>query len=158
MWPSSPRCMRVERRMDIARWLADLQLGEYERAFAEHAVDEAALAELDDDDLRALGVARLGHRKKLLTAIRLLRTNQLVGEPPARSSGVHEDLGVDVAALPSILAIPLAEYAAERDSRLALWHACDVVELTLRLVVFIGLGDLARAGDLPRDLLGELQP
>src|SRR5207247_10878854 len=38
------------------------------------------------------------------------------------------------------------------------WPARGAAAVTLRLVVFIGLGDLARAGDLPRDLLGELQP
>src|SRR5260221_10107171 len=58
--------------------------------------------------------------------------------------------------LPPILAAPLAEWVGEADPRLALWHACDVVEMTLRLAVALGLGDWARAGGVPAALRGEV--
>src|SRR5689334_71042 len=62
--------------------------------------------------------------------------------------------GVD--GLPPILAAPLAEYAREEDARLALWHACDAVEMTLRLSVALGLGDWARAGGVPAAVRAEV--
>jgi hypothetical protein len=60
--------------------------------------------------------------------------------------------------LPSILALPPREYHSEANAVLKLWAACDVVELTLRLAVSLGLADLARGGKLPPELLAELQP
>ena len=53
---------------DIAGWLAGLGLGKYESAFAEAEIDAEVLAELDDGDLRELGLP-LGPRKKLMKAI-----------------------------------------------------------------------------------------
>ena len=55
--------------MDIGQWLDALGLGQYARAFAENDVDLAMLAQLDDADLKELGVASLGHRKRMLAAI-----------------------------------------------------------------------------------------
>ena len=53
---------------DIAGWLAGLGLGKYESAFAEAEIDAEILAELDDGDLRELGLP-LDPRKKLMKAI-----------------------------------------------------------------------------------------
>ena len=44
-------------------------MGQYSEAFAENDIDAETLRELTGDDLRELGVASLGHRKKLLGAI-----------------------------------------------------------------------------------------
>ena len=57
---------------DLAVWLDQIGLPEYARMFAEHAIDREVLADLDDHDLRELGVP-LGHRKRLLKAIAALR-------------------------------------------------------------------------------------
>ena len=59
--------------MDVAAWLCELGLGQYAPAFGENAVDADVLPELTDADLLALGVAPLGHRKKILRAIAALR-------------------------------------------------------------------------------------
>jgi len=59
--------------MDIARWLEDLGLGQYQHAFRRSDVDVAVLPELTADDLTALGVTSIGHRRKLLAAIAALR-------------------------------------------------------------------------------------
>jgi len=59
--------------MDITRWLGALGLQEYEHAFRESDVDTAVLPELTSDDLIALGVTSIGHRRKLLAAIAALR-------------------------------------------------------------------------------------
>jgi class 3 adenylate cyclase len=59
--------------MDITRWLEGLGLEQYEHAFREGDVDAAVLPELTADDLIALGVTSIGHRRKLLAAIAALR-------------------------------------------------------------------------------------
>ena len=58
--------------MDIAAWLQGLGLGQYEQAFRENDVDTTVLPELTAEDLSALGVRSVGHRRKLLAAIAAL--------------------------------------------------------------------------------------
>jgi class 3 adenylate cyclase/predicted ATPase len=57
---------------DLAEWLGRLGLGQYAEAFAENNIEYALLRDLTENDLRKLGVASLGHRKKLLRAIEAL--------------------------------------------------------------------------------------
>ena len=57
---------------DMIAWLGQIGLPEYVSIFAEHAIDREVLADLDDQDLRELGVP-LGHGKRLLKAIIALR-------------------------------------------------------------------------------------
>jgi class 3 adenylate cyclase len=52
-----------------ADWLQKLGLGQYVESFAENDIDFAILADLTDQDLEKIGVASLGHRRKLLRAI-----------------------------------------------------------------------------------------
>ena len=59
--------------MDIAAWLRELDLERYETAFRNNDIDIDLLSELTDADLERLGVASLGHRKKLLRAIEAVR-------------------------------------------------------------------------------------
>jgi class 3 adenylate cyclase/pimeloyl-ACP methyl ester carboxylesterase len=58
--------------VDVRAWLEDQGLGRYAEAFASNDVDAEVLRTLTADDLRELGVASLGHRKKLLAAIAAL--------------------------------------------------------------------------------------
>jgi class 3 adenylate cyclase/tetratricopeptide (TPR) repeat protein len=58
--------------MDLAGWLASHGLGEYAPAFAENRIGADLLSELTDQDLRDLGVAAMGDRKRLLAAIAAL--------------------------------------------------------------------------------------
>jgi WD40 repeat protein len=58
-----------------------------------------------------------------------------------------------LARLPSLIALPLHSYLEETDPRLKLWAMCDTVELLLRLLVFIGIADLARADGKPPQAL-----
>ena len=53
--------------------VAKLGLGKYEAAFRENEIDETVLPGLTAEDLKELGVAALGHRRKLLDAIAALR-------------------------------------------------------------------------------------
>jgi hypothetical protein len=57
------------RPVDIAAWLTGLGLEQYRQAFQENDVDDELLRQLTGDDLKDIGVASLGHRKKLLEAI-----------------------------------------------------------------------------------------
>jgi class 3 adenylate cyclase len=58
--------------LDIAAWLRELGFERYVEEFEANDVDSAVLRTLNADDLRELGVASLGHRKKLLEAIAAL--------------------------------------------------------------------------------------
>ncbi len=55
--------------MDVGGWLRGLGLGKYEAAFRDNGIDELVLPHLTVEDLKELGVASVGDRRKLLTAI-----------------------------------------------------------------------------------------
>src|SRR5215472_14982638 len=55
--------------MDIAAWLQDLGLERYVSAFRDNEIDWEVLPKLTSEDLREIGVAAIGHRRKLLDAI-----------------------------------------------------------------------------------------
>jgi class 3 adenylate cyclase/predicted ATPase len=58
--------------MDVGEWLRRLGLSEYESAFRNNQIDGDVLRNLTGDDLKELGVASVGHRRKLLSAIAAL--------------------------------------------------------------------------------------
>ena len=58
-------------------------LEQYEPAFRENAIDDAVLARLTRDDLKDIGVAQVGHRRKLLDAIAALGEPAPAPSPPA---------------------------------------------------------------------------
>ena len=64
--------------MDVGEWLKSLGLEQYEAAFHENAVDADVLRQLTADDLKELGVAAVGHRRRLLTAIAKLQADTVV--------------------------------------------------------------------------------
>ena len=55
--------------MDVEVWLQGLGLERYVPAFRDHEIDWEVLARLTSEDLREIGVAAIGHRRKLLDAI-----------------------------------------------------------------------------------------
>ncbi len=59
--------------MDVASWLRNLGLERYEAAFRENDVGAEDLCHLTAEDLEGLGVAAIGHRRRLLVAIAKLR-------------------------------------------------------------------------------------
>ena len=88
---------------DVKEWLEGLQLGQYARAFADNDIDRDLIVELTDDDLESLGVASLGHRKRLLTEIAALKaerrsearaTSAPPAPPQAGAEGEHRQLTV----------------------------------------------------------------
>ena len=76
----------------IADWLEKLGMAEYAQCFAENDIDFAILGDLTDQDLEKIGVASLGHRRKLLRAIPALQGASAAAPP--------------VTALPAAVPIP----------------------------------------------------
>ena len=64
--------------MDLAAWLRGLGLGRYEAAFRDNDIRADVLPSLTADDLKEIGVASVGDRRRLLDAIAALR-----GPPPS---------------------------------------------------------------------------
>ena len=59
--------------MDVVEWLRKLGLEEYAPAFRANHIDGEVLRRLTAEDLRDLGVTSIGHRRRLLDAIRRAR-------------------------------------------------------------------------------------
>jgi len=55
--------------MDIAAWLQGLDFERYITVFRDNEIDWEVLPRLTSEDLREIGVAAVGHRRKLLDAI-----------------------------------------------------------------------------------------
>jgi class 3 adenylate cyclase len=107
--------------VDIAAWLRELGLERYEQAFRENEIDAAILPKLTSDDLREIGVAAIGHRRRLLEAIAALSD----GPERAPPAGQGAPIEAAVAARPT---------EAERRQLTVLF--CDLVgstELAARL-------------------------
>ena len=60
--------------MDVGAWLRNLGLEQYEAALRDNSVDADVLPRLTGEDLKELGIASVGHRRKLLDAISELRS------------------------------------------------------------------------------------
>ena len=116
--------------MDIAAWLRKLGLERYETAFRNNDIDVDLLSDLTEADLERLGVASLGHRKKLLRAIEALR-------PP----------GPDVVAG----AAAIADEASLGPSRPASRSEAERRQLTVMFVDLVGSTALAARLD-PEDM------
>src|SRR6516162_1925190 len=78
--------------MEIAAWLRGLGLEQYEPAFRDNGIDAAILPKLTGEDLKEIGVARVGDRRKLLEAIAALREGAapLRAPEPAREAPVSQ--------------------------------------------------------------------
>ena len=80
----------------IADWLEKLGLSEHAQRFAENDIDFMILPDLTDQDLEKIGVASLGHRRKLLRAIANLGTIEK-SAPPVAVAAPAAPLQVDTA-------------------------------------------------------------
>ena len=69
----------------IADWLKKLGMSEYAERFAESDIDIDVLSELTDHDFDRLGVS-LGHRRKMLRAIRELSASPIAASTERRAS------------------------------------------------------------------------
>ena len=77
--------------MDVAEWLRGLGLDQYASAFRANDIDAEVLRRLTAEDLRELGVASVGHRRRLLDAIAALSDGNAVDpERPAAGNLVAD--------------------------------------------------------------------
>ena len=80
--------------MDVGVWLRSLGLAEYEPAFRDNQIDEEVLPNLTGDDLKELGIASVGHRRKLMLAIAELSGTSgkpaTVARAPRAEAPVHD--------------------------------------------------------------------
>ena len=72
--------------IEITSWLRGLGLEQFSTAFLENDIDAEILPELTADDLIGLGVTLIGHRRKLLAAIAMLRESPPISGASVRSS------------------------------------------------------------------------
>ena len=119
--------------MEIADWLRGLGLGQYEAAFRENSVDLEILRKLTSEDLKDLGVASVGHRRRLLAAIEELSSTSLATSAVAGSvaAGVAEATSAErrhltVMIVDLVGSTALAAQLDPEDMRdvLAAYHTC----------------------------------
>ena len=77
--------------MDVEDWLRQLGLGQYATAFTQNAVTMDLLPTLTADDLKDLGVAAIGHRRRLLNAVARLSTAAAGGEHASEPQAATPD-------------------------------------------------------------------
>ena len=109
--------------MDVAAWLKNLGLGQYEAAFRDNAIDGDLLPSLTAEDLRDLGVTIVGHRRKLLDAIAALGTASKPAVPPA--AGPTATLSA-----PAVSSQPQLGSGADAERRPITVMFCDLVGST----------------------------
>jgi class 3 adenylate cyclase/tetratricopeptide (TPR) repeat protein len=97
--------------LDIDTWLNGIGLGQYAESFRSNRIDVALLRGLSGDDLKEIGIAALGHRKKLLEAIAALGA-----APDSRAT------------TPVAAAVPTTGSSAERRQLTVMF--CDLVGST----------------------------
>jgi DNA cross-link repair 1A protein len=56
-------------------WLRDLGLEKYARSFVKAEIDWESVVELDDEDLKKMGITALGPRKKLLATLEGMKSS-----------------------------------------------------------------------------------
>jgi class 3 adenylate cyclase/predicted ATPase len=100
--------------IDVADWLRSLSLEQYAPAFRDNDLDGAVLPDVNAEDLIAIGVTSIGHRRKLLAAIAGLKAAQ----PSADAEPPH------------IAASDSATRAAEAERRQLTVMFCDLVGST----------------------------
>jgi class 3 adenylate cyclase len=76
--------------MDVGDWLRSLGLEQYEATLRHNAIDDSVLPNLTAEDLKDLGVSLVGHRRKLLDAIAVLRTDVNSNVPTQATSTIEE--------------------------------------------------------------------
>jgi class 3 adenylate cyclase len=72
--------------MNVAGWLKSLGLERYEPLFRDNEIDWEVLPKLTSEDLREIGVVPIGHRRRLLDAIALLRPDPAPEIEPAATA------------------------------------------------------------------------
>ena len=103
-------------------WLEDLGLGRYADMFEDNDLDLDLVTDLSDDDLEKLGVASMGHRKKLLRAI----ASVAIDSPDGNAEGAPNDQSAPPQTAPQ----PSATVNTQGERRQLTVMFCDLVGST----------------------------
>jgi len=130
----------------VSEWLKGLGLEQYAQAFRDNDIDRDVLPELTPDDLIGLGVGSIGHRRKLLAAIKALQDSPVVadtGTATAETASAERRL-LTVMFCDLVGSTELATRLDPEDLRdiIAKYHAC-VAEVLTRFGGFVAkyMGD-----------------
>jgi hypothetical protein len=108
---------------EIAEWLDKLGMSEYAQRFADNDIDFTILGDLTDQDLEKIGVASLGHRRKLLRAIAARDTGRAA---PAGTSESDPAAMMPAAAPTAGAAAPLPSATPNVAGEAAISRCCSV--------------------------------
>jgi len=89
--------------MTISEFLAEIGLEQYTAVFEENGIEVDILPELEESDLPDLGIKLLGHRKKLMKAIRLQgpSSKEVAASSPAKPAAPAPAPAAPVATIPT---------------------------------------------------------
>jgi class 3 adenylate cyclase/tetratricopeptide (TPR) repeat protein len=126
----------LEHPMDVADWLGRLGLDQYSLQFRDNHITHDLLPTLTADDLRDLGVTSVGHRRRLLDAIGLLRSGDGPDIPAStkRSPAEHGETGPGERRQVTVLFADLAGYTE-------LSRLLDAEEIERILTAFFEIAD-----------------
>ena len=96
---STSRSMNFLKKKDITNWsvaevmlwLDSINLSEYREIFHSNDIDGELLADLDEDDLIAMPISRMRHRKKILESVSLLTGKGKISPPEKEKVGNEND-------------------------------------------------------------------
>jgi class 3 adenylate cyclase/predicted ATPase len=103
--------------INVTDWLRSLGLEQYARAFRDNDLDGEVLPEVNADDLIAIGITSIGHRRKLLAAIAALKSK-------VATAGT----GASADPIPSLF--PVSAVPADAERRQLTVMFCDLVGST----------------------------
>src|SRR5499427_1302046 len=130
--------------MDVAAWLQGLGLGRYVPAFRDNEIDWEVLPKLTSEDLREIGVAAIGHRRKLLDAIATLSASEPTSAVTAPASNDAERRQLTVMFCDLVGSTPLSTRFDPEDLRelIGVYHRA-VAETVARFAGFVAkyMGD-----------------
>jgi len=108
--------------VNIEHWLNSIGLGQYLELFDENGIDSEIIHELTNDDLKDIGITRLGDRKKILLAISRLGEAQDSGESAEPKPQDNSPLQTAVETQPTA--------SAEAENRQLSVMFCDLIGST----------------------------
>jgi len=127
--------------MDVSSWLHGVGLEHYVEAFRENDIDGEVLPRLTAEDLLAIGVVSIGHRRRLLDAIAALRGGHVAAAGSPAGGCPEPAADTTIPALPegerrqvAVLFADLADYTRLTDE-------LDAEEVHALLARFFGLVD-----------------
>lgn len=100
--------------MDVERWLSSLGLQRYTQAFLDRGIRLNMLAQINEDDLRSMGITTLGPRRKIMASVAEL--GAAARELNASRAGTSQDGEETTFQAPSLRPVEIDHGEASDDS------------------------------------------